>query len=846
LTVHRNGLYDVVFDDNSDAVDLPPNRIRKMTEENNEEDQQEHSSAEDDNKKKKQSPRKADQQNKKSSSSPRSASPTRQTQNHDDSEAEDEEQEVEEVPKSNKKKKQESSTAVKTKVPLFAVGDQVEARREGQQKYRFAVIAKVYDDNTYDVVYSDRFRERLEADMIQFPFGEEHQDEGNAVQKEEQQPANSKRPSASNNSKDIKQDKDNKRNQSSSSNCPFKVGMKVEARYQAGRVYYPGQITALNVEEETATIVYEDGDEESLVPFAFIMVPPQDVRSNANANSNSSQSRPSTGNANKSMLNKKLKFPIGTKVEGNYRGTGKWYPGVIADIREEDGDYIYCIDYNDGDKDENMSEDRLREPKPRRPTGKPTAPSKESNVDHDDDEGVVEDNKAVAQKKSSPLKNRNKTTAAAPSSNESTSPSKAAAIGINSIRIEGNYANQGTWYPGHILRERPNGRVDIQYDDGDREENVPLDRIRRLLPNATSPSKGRSTSTSNSTAADDVEESYMEGDRVEGNFHNSGEYYPGRVTKVKTDATTGLRYVDILYDDGDNEKGVPLSRVRKLPMKKSKNQGSNNSNNGNKGQKKQQSKQHHDDTTDGDDEEAIERETRERLTSKGKNKRGNSKTRQNQNGDGEVADPVDGGALIEMRDSDKKWYLGRIVNVNQNKGHATIRLLHTGEIRQKIQFNLIRLPRSTVTLKETEGQSAVAGSTASNGFVELNARDIQALRALLQEKDEEISRLRKMVKQLELNEPGGNGGNHHNGVDNNIFNQEIAALKKSNEDLKNSVVFLGEKFSLVVDELVKVKTKNNQLSKQIKAQGEEMNRWKTMGYGSNTVVSTPKIGRTTK
>jgi hypothetical protein len=43
-----------------------------------------------------------------------------------------------------------------------------------------------------------------------------------------------------------------------------------------------------------------------------------------------------------------LKFPVGTRVEGNYRKRGWWYPGVV---RELCGDGTIALDYDDGGKE---------------------------------------------------------------------------------------------------------------------------------------------------------------------------------------------------------------------------------------------------------------------------------------------------------------------------------------------------------------------------------------------------------------------------------------------------------------------------------------------------------------
>ena len=52
----------------------------------------------------------------------------------------------------------------------------------------------------------------------------------------------------------------------------------------------------------------------------------------------------------------------------------------------------------------------------------------------------------------------------------------------------------------------------------------------------------------------------MAGDSVESNYFGEGEYYKGKITTVHSDGTC-----DILYDDGDNDKEVPSSRIRRPP-----------------------------------------------------------------------------------------------------------------------------------------------------------------------------------------------------------------------------------------------------------------------------------------
>ena len=54
------------------------------------------------------------------------------------------------------------------------------------------------------------------------------------------------------------------------------------------------------------------------------------------------------------------------------------------------------------------------------------------------------------------------------------------------------------------------------------------------------------------------------GDRVEATYHNSREYYPGTIVSVRTRDRTGKNAYDVSFDDGDEQKGVPESAVRRM------------------------------------------------------------------------------------------------------------------------------------------------------------------------------------------------------------------------------------------------------------------------------------------
>ena len=56
--------------------------------------------------------------------------------------------------------------------------------------------------------------------------------------------------------------------------------------------------------------------------------------------------------------------------------------------------------------------------------------------------------------------------------------------------------------------------------------------------------------------------SYRVGDKIEGNYRGAGKWYPGRVVDINPRGGA----VDIKYDDGEEEKGVVPSLVRKVKV----------------------------------------------------------------------------------------------------------------------------------------------------------------------------------------------------------------------------------------------------------------------------------------
>ncbi|CAK4732021.1 unnamed protein product, partial [Aphanomyces euteiches] len=127
---------------------------------------------------------------------------------------------------------------------------------------------------------------------------------------------------------------------------------------------------------------------------------------------------------------KSKKFKEGEKVEAQYKGKSKFYPGVISRCRLNG---TYDIDYDDGEKEKEVAAELIR-------SREKSSPSKKSKDDNEDD------------KKAKKFKEGEK--------------------------VEAQYKGKSKFYPGVISRCRLNGTYDIDYDDGEKETGVAADLIR--------------------------------------------------------------------------------------------------------------------------------------------------------------------------------------------------------------------------------------------------------------------------------------------------------------------------------------------------------------------------------
>eukprot|EP01031_Cornospumella_fuschlensis_P033416 gene33416-40424_t len=203
-----------------------------------------------------------------------------------------------------------------TEVPKFAVGDKIEARYyNGQTWYAGTINGILYHEGkrcfVYDVKYNDGEREKQ--------VGEENI-------------RNIGQPAPSSNATSVPVNEVVEVIEQEITQAPekvaskFKVGDIVEGYFDLVEEWYQGTITHVN-NDSTYAIHYDDGDKEASVEEKRIRLKHKQT---AIAEATHKQHE-ATGQPNPSML-EQAKFKVGDKVEANYRGKGKYFPGKVRKV----------------------------------------------------------------------------------------------------------------------------------------------------------------------------------------------------------------------------------------------------------------------------------------------------------------------------------------------------------------------------------------------------------------------------------------------------------------------------------------------------------------------------------
>ncbi|KAJ8558880.1 hypothetical protein ON010_g8569 [Phytophthora cinnamomi] len=202
------------------------------------------------------------------------------------------------VPRSRIKYKADIDSSPKKKSG-FAVGDAVKAKYQKGTKFFSGKIARVRSDGTYDIEYDDGDSEtRVDASSI---VGAEPEK--------------------------LKSCEDSPKFTSKTKR--FDVGDVIKARYKKGTKIFSGKITRVR-SDGTYDIRYDDGDTEMHVESSFI----------------EAEDKPKP---REEADKKRSTFAVGDKVNARYKGGMKAFPGKIVKVRL---DGTYDVEYDDGDMEQ--------------------------------------------------------------------------------------------------------------------------------------------------------------------------------------------------------------------------------------------------------------------------------------------------------------------------------------------------------------------------------------------------------------------------------------------------------------------------------------------------------------
>ena len=194
------------------------------------------------------------------------------------------------------------------------IGLRILARYRRRSKFYPGKIVRVREDGTFDIDYDDGEKEtRVKEEFIR------------ALEKPVRA-SSASRSRLDDVESDVEKDE-------------IVEGTKVEARYKGRSKYYPGRISRVRL-NGTFDIDYDDGEKETGVTKDLIRLLEKSSKSRSRV-----------------VDDGVMRFEEGMKVEGQYKGRSKFYPGKIVRVRE---DGTFDIDYDDGEKETRVKEEFIR------------------------------------------------------------------------------------------------------------------------------------------------------------------------------------------------------------------------------------------------------------------------------------------------------------------------------------------------------------------------------------------------------------------------------------------------------------------------------------------------------
>eukprot|EP01032_Pedospumella_encystans_P018952 gene18952-21560_t len=221
----------------------------------------------------------------------------------------------------------------------------------------------------------------------------------------------------------------------------------------------------------------------------------------------------------------------GDKVEGNYRGKGKWYTGRISRVN---ADGTYNVDYDDGEQETRLEGTLVR------PLG------------------GVSTGGGIGR---SPVRPAPELVRVVGGAVVRTARSRSPERITEGAKVEGNYRGKGKWYTGRISRVNADGTYNVDYDDGEKETRLEASLVRLIGGAAATPGRGRSPSPASLVRALPGSAAPAFGGRSHSPVRDApltvGSSAVSRSSPVNADGS-----FNIDYDDGQHEIYVEPSHVR--------------------------------------------------------------------------------------------------------------------------------------------------------------------------------------------------------------------------------------------------------------------------------------------
>ncbi|GMI22795.1 hypothetical protein TeGR_g14200, partial [Tetraparma gracilis] len=463
------------------------------------------------------------------------------------------------------------------------IGSKVEARYKGKSKYYPGKISRVRSNGTYDVAYDDGEKEMgIEKEMIKLVGGSSPKksprgskpkvgqkctaqfkgkgrfypgkvakvnsdgtinvefDDGDKDKFVE--PASFKLEGGGGDDSD--DDRGGRNRSKSPRGSKPKVGQKCTAQFKGKGRFYPGKVAKVN-SDGTINVEFDDGDKDKFVePASFKL---------------------EGGGGDDSDTGGGGELEIGSKVEARYKGKSRYYPGKISRVRSNG---TYDVAYDDGEKEVGIEKEMIKlvggsSPKKSPRGSKPKVgqkctaqfkgkgrfyPGKVAKVNSDgtinvefddgDKDRFVEpasfkleggggddsdDDRGGRNRSKSPRGNKPK-------------------VGQ---RCTAQFKGKGRFYPGKVAKVNSDGTVNVDFDDGDKD---------KFVEPASFKLEGGGGSDSDSGGG-----ALSVGSKVECRYKGKSRYYPGKISRVRSNGT-----YDVDYDDGEKETAVFKEMIRAL------------------------------------------------------------------------------------------------------------------------------------------------------------------------------------------------------------------------------------------------------------------------------------------